>query len=75
MRQLLLVGYGLLFLSYIIAAGFIVFHFIRYSFNRSLASLAVLLFVAVTSILILANALLFLAIPWNKIFTSIGLTL
>ena len=75
MRQLLLVGYGLLFLSYIIAASFIVFHLIRYSFNRSLASLAALLFVAVTSILILANALLFLAIPWNKIFTSIGLTL
>jgi len=75
MRQLLLVGYGFLFLSYIIGAGFIVFHFIRYSFNRSFTSMAVLLFMVVTVVLILTNAILFFAIPWNKIFTSIGLTL
>ena len=75
MRLLLLVGYGLLFLSYIIGAGFIVFHLIRYSFNRSFASLAILLFITVTSVLILTNAVLFFAIPWNKLFTSIGLTL
>ena len=72
--RLLLIGYSLLFFSYILAALFVVFHLVRYSFNKSLATLTVILFTIVTSILILANATLFLAIPWNKIFSSVGIS-
>jgi len=72
--QLLLIGYGLLFLSYIVAAIFIVFHLIRYSFNKSSAGFTISLFLAVTGVLVLANVTLFFAIPWNKLFTAIGIT-
>ena len=72
--QLLLAGYGLLFLGYVLAAVFIIFHIMRYSFNKSLASIAIFAFTAITVLLLLANVSLFLAIPWNQLFSSIGIS-
>lgn len=55
--------YTLLFFSCVLAAFFIVFHFLRYSLNRRMALFAITLFLTVFSVLLIVNAMLFLSLP------------
>lgn len=55
--------YAFLFLGYVIAALFIVFHLTRYSLDRKLASAMTLLFITVTTVLLWSNAVIFFNLP------------
>lgn len=63
MRLIFGLLYTVLFLSYVIAALFIAFHFARYSLKRSSALFGITLFFVVFFVLIITNAWLFFSLP------------
>lgn len=67
MQGLFGILYAFLFLGLALASFFILFHLSRYTLNRRVASLAALLFIAVTAILLLTNAALFLQLPLQEL--------
>lgn len=62
--------YLLLILIALVAAGFIIFHILRYSLRRSSAIVGVSLFTSVFFLLLLSNILLFANIPFDTLFES-----
>ncbi len=71
MTSFLLIIYFLIFVSYVLAGSFVVFHILRYSLNKSLGFAAVIAFLIISVILIASNVALFFSVPWNRIFASI----
>jgi hypothetical protein len=69
MQTLFGLFYTVLFLCYIFAALFVVFHILRYSLDRKKAFLGVTFFLSVATILLFINALLFFSLP----FTELGI--
>lgn len=69
MRQMLGLFYTVLFLSYIFAALFIVFHIVRYSFDKKTAVFGATLFLVVLVILLFTNALLFFSLPFDTVLS------
>lgn len=59
--------YALILIVIIIIGVFIVFHIIRYSLNKTLATILILLFIGVTSLLLLLNFFAFSTIPLSDI--------
>ena len=65
--------YGVLTVIYLALAGFIVFHILRYSLNRSNAIAGASLFIIVFGILFIANFTLFSVLPLDTLFNSSSL--
>jgi hypothetical protein len=59
--------YAFLFIGLTLASFFILFHLSRYTLNRRVASLAALLFIAVTTVLLFTNAMLFFRLPMQEL--------
>lgn len=68
MRGIFNLIYAFLFLGFVTMSFFILFHISRYSINRRVASLAALIFIAVTGVLLATNALLFFQLPLDAPF-------
>lgn len=62
--------YTLLFLCYILAAFFVVFHLLRYSLNKQHGFIGAVVFIFVTVILLFTNALLFFSLPLSQLLPS-----
>ncbi|HLB50771.1 MAG TPA: hypothetical protein VJL38_01175 [Patescibacteria group bacterium] len=61
--------YALILIVIIVIGIFIIFHIIRYSLNRTLATILILLFISVTCVLLLLNFSAFSTIPFNHLFS------
>lgn len=70
MQTLLGLLYTILFLVYIIAALFVVFHLGRYSLNKRSGFLGIVLFLIVGVSLLIINALLFFSLPFEQLFLT-----
>lgn len=70
MRGLFGLLYVFLFLGLVTMSFFILFHLTRYSIHRRVASLAAVIFVTVTAVLLATNALLFFQLPLDAPFLS-----
>ncbi len=57
--------YGILALTCVVSAGFIIFHIFRYSLRRSNGIVGASLFILVFTLLFLSNILLFANIPFE----------
>lgn len=71
MQSLFGILYALMFLAYISAGGFIVYHFLRYSPTRTGATIGVTLFLSVFLVLLFTNAMLFFMLPIDSFFPAI----
>ncbi len=67
MQSLFGLFYTLLFLCYIFAALFVVFHILRYSLDRKKALFGVTFFLSVAAILLFINAILFFSLPFSEL--------
>lgn len=74
MHSLFGILYALMFLAYISAGGFIVYHFLRYSPTRTGATIGVTLFLSVFLILLFTNAMLFFMLPVDSFFPAIDIS-
>jgi len=70
MQTLLGLLYTLLFLCYVFAAIFVLFHLLRYSLNKQSGLLGSLLFGVVAAILLFTNALLFFSLPFDELLVT-----
>lgn len=61
--------YLILILVYIIIFLFIIYHILRFSFQKSVMVLALGIFVSVFCCLLFSNLMLFLTIKWDKVFS------
>ncbi len=61
--------YLILIFIYVIAAFFIVYHIIRFSFNHSIAVVTLGIFLSVFLFVFFSNLVLFLTINWEKVFS------
>lgn len=59
--------YFLVMLMLLILSVFIVYHIIKYSYDKKASFLMLVLFVSVTGVLALLNVILFFRIPFDKI--------
>lgn len=66
--------YTVLFFSCVLAALFIVFHFLRYSLNRRMALFATTLFLVVFVVLLISNAALFFSLPLDTLLPTLSLS-
>lgn len=73
MQSLFSILYALMFLAYISAGGFVVYHFLRYSPTRTGAIIGVTLFLSVFLVLIFTNAMLFFMLPIDSFFPGIDI--
>jgi hypothetical protein len=73
MRALFGLIYIFLFLGYVLASFFIVFHLSRYALDRKMAFFAILLFLVVTCILLAANVILFFQLPFDSLLMGTSL--
>lgn len=62
--------YLVIFFSCVLAALFIVFHFLRYSLNPRMAIFATTLFLVVFGILLITNAALFFSLPLDTLLPT-----
>ena len=67
MIQSIFILFGLLIIIYLFLAFFILYHLTKYSINSSLNSIAIPLFIIVSSLLFISNIVLFLSINWNDV--------
>jgi hypothetical protein len=58
--------YILAFLSYLILSLFIVYHIVRYSGSKTVMVFTLTFFLVGTALLLLANSMLFLSIPFGQ---------
>ncbi len=65
--------YALIFLAYVSASGFIVYHFLRYSPTRIGATVGTTIFLTVFLVLIFTNAMIFLMLPLDTFFPGIDM--
>lgn len=62
--------YAFLFLSYVFTTLFIVYHIAHYSLDKKTALFGILLFLAVASVLLFTNALLFFTLPFDELLPA-----
>jgi hypothetical protein len=62
------VVYIIFFLFWIIASLFVVYHIVRYSLDKKAAVLMLLIFISVTSLLLLTNVILFSSLRLDEMF-------
>lgn len=62
--------YTVLFVSFVVTALFIVFHLVRYSLNRTVSIFGTFFFIAVFSVLLLSNAILFFSLPLDSLLPT-----
>lgn len=65
--------YLIAFLSYLLLSFFIVYHIIRYSINKTTMVFTIAFFLIGTTLLLLANVLLFFSIPFDQLVPTITL--
>jgi len=65
--------YALLFLAYVSASGFIVYHFLRYSPTKIGATVGITIFLSVFLVLLFTNAMLFFMLPLDTFFPGIDM--
>lgn len=70
MQTLLGLLYTLLFLCYVFAAIFVLFHLLRYSLNKRNGFIGALVFGAVATLLLFTNALLFFSLPFEALLIT-----
>lgn len=58
---------------FLMASLFIVYHLVRYSYNRKMMILMLLIFSSVTGVLILLNITLFLSLDLSEIVSPLNL--
>lgn len=62
--------YLLLFCIFIAGSLIVIFHFIRYSYNKAMTALMLTIFVAAMGMLIFTNMALFSAIDFKRLFSN-----
>jgi hypothetical protein len=62
--------YLLLLFIFVTISFFIVYHVAKYSINSTMKVTVLPIFVIITTLLIISNALLFLTIDWNTILSD-----
>jgi hypothetical protein len=67
MRILLGSLYSVLFLCYLFAGAFVLFHLLRYSLNKRHGIIGSIVFAFVAFLLLFSNALLFLNLPFEEL--------
>lgn len=70
MQAILGLLYSVIFICYVFAIVFVVFHLLRYSLNQHYGRIGALVFIAVAAILLITNALLFLNLPLDEILST-----
>lgn len=65
--------YTLMFLAYVSAGGFVVYHFLRYSPTRLGATVGITIFLTVFIVLLFTNAMLFFMLPLDTFFPGIDM--
>lgn len=70
MRQIFGLLYAFLFLGYVIAGLFVVYHIVRYSINKPVATFGLALFLVVFVVLLFTNALIFFSLPFETLLPS-----
>lgn len=70
MRGIFGLLYSVVFILYVLAGFFVLFHISRYALNRRIATLAAFLFIIVTTVLLFANAFLFFHLPLDTMLQS-----
>lgn len=68
MKEVLGLLYSILFICYVFAAVFVLFHLLRYSLNKQQGLIGAIVFAAVAALLLFTNALLFFNLPFEEIF-------
>lgn len=63
--------YFILLLIYVLAALFIVYHIMRFSLNKGVMILTLVIFLSVLGALLFSNIMLFLTLRWDKIFSNL----
>lgn len=59
--------YAIIILIFITSAAFIVFHLVRYSYNKKTELLTLLIFLSVFAALLISNVILFLSIKFGNL--------
>ena len=70
MQAILGLLYSVIFICYVFAIVFVIFHLLRYSLNQHYGRIGALVFIAVAAILLITNALLFLNLPLDEILST-----
>lgn len=70
MQTLLGLLYSLLFLCYVFAAIFVLFHLLRYSLNKHSGLIGALVFGVVAALLLFTNAILFFSLPFEELLIT-----
>lgn len=73
MHSLFGILYALMFLSYVGAGIFIVYHFLRYSPTRIGATVGITIFLSVFLVLLFTNAMFFFMLPIDTFFPGIDM--
>ncbi|MCD6149278.1 hypothetical protein J7J13_00645 [bacterium] len=73
MSNIIGIFYSVIFLSFALAALFIVFHIVRYSINKTSSLVMLVVFISVFSVLLISNMVLFFSVPWEQMFDFINL--
>lgn len=63
--------YAIAFLSYLLLSLFIIYHVIRYSADRTVMIFTILFFIVGTALLLFANTVSFLSIPFDQLIPSV----
>lgn len=74
MHSLFSTLYILMFLAYVGAGGFVVYHFLRYSPTKIGATIGTTLFLSVFLVLLFTNAMLFFMLPLDTFFPGIDIS-
>lgn len=70
MQAILGLLYSVMFICYVFAAVFVVFHLLRYSLNQHYGRIGSLVFIVVVVVLLITNALLFFNLPLNDLLPT-----
>ncbi|MEK9173844.1 MAG: hypothetical protein AAB845_01100, partial [Patescibacteria group bacterium] len=70
MQTLLGLFYSLIFLCYVFAAVFVLFHLLRYSLNKRNGLIGALIFATVSALLLFINAFLFFSLPFEELLIT-----
>jgi hypothetical protein len=71
MYQLIIILYSLIFLVFLVSGLFIVYHIVRYSFNKKAAFLMLVIFIPVFIILLISNITLFFSVDFYRIIPGL----
>jgi hypothetical protein len=70
MSALVYILYGFIVLFYVVTYFFIVYHLVKYTLHSSLNTVLLPVFIAISTLFLISNVMLFAAIDWAELFSN-----